>query len=99
MRSFIACIVAGFILQAAVLLAVSQTGFPDRSADVLGYLLMPGVVLFGDDGIHSTAPFVGLALALLLDTVYYALIVFGLVRTMRRYHVLAVIQGRTTAKH
>ena len=85
MKAFTACILAGFILQAGVLLAVSQHGLPDHAADVLGYLLMPGVLLFWGEGIHSGSPFAGLALALLVDTAYYALIMFGLVRTARWY--------------
>ena len=85
MRRAALCLVIGFVAQALVLLAVLQFGLPDRMADTLGLVLLPGVALIWGEGIHSGLPLIGFAFALLVNTSYYAILTLIALRLVRRF--------------
>ncbi len=76
-RTIASSAVAGFVLQLVMLVVIMRFGLPKQLAHVLGFAILPGVALFWPQGFHSDSGFIGLGLAFLVNTIYYALIMLA----------------------
>ena len=85
-----------FLVQLAVFMIVMEFGLPsedamaaralpEKAAELLYFAVMPGVQLFWEQGIHLDSGFRGLLLAVLINTAYYAAVIWLIVQLARRY--------------
>lgn len=78
---FLLLLASGFLIQFPLIFLAIAIGTTGRSFDLpignaVGLLLLPGIAYFWAEGFHSSYPLAGLLIAVIVNSIYFAIVLF-----------------------